>query len=156
MENQLLQLINNRPLISAVIAWALAQLLKGIHARFILKEFRFERLIGPGGMPSSHSATVVALMVSIARQCGLGSPYFAIAFALAIVVMYDAMSVRRQAGEHAKALNIIIGQLFDVTKNSDEKNMLFKEALGHTPLQVLAGTVLGFIVGFAVPIVPVL
>lgn len=151
MENHLFDLLLNKPLISAVIAWALAQILKAFHARIFLKEFHLERLIGPGGMPSSHSATVVALMVTIGRQEGLASPLFAIAFALALIVMYDAMSVRRQAGEHAKALNIIIQQMLDENQNSDQRLHAFKEVLGHTPLQVLAGIVLGVVVGFLMP-----
>lgn len=155
MKEQFFALINNRPLISAVLAWAIAQILKMIHSVFVLKEVRFERLIGPGGMPSSHSATVVALMVTIARQYGIGSPLFAIAFALAIVVMYDAVSVRWQAGEHAKALNIIIQELFDANRDDAGRIKSFKEVLGHTPLQVLIGVILGFIIGFAMPLVPV-
>lgn len=152
MNEQLMSLIHNTPLISAVSAWALAQLLKALHSKFILKNFSKERFVGPGGMPSSHSATVSALAVAVARIEGVGSTMFAVAFALAIVVMYDAVSVRYQAGEHAKALNKIIEQMFDQSKNNEEKFQLFKEVLGHTPLQVLVGVLLGAAVGAFMPV----
>lgn len=152
MTKQLILLIHNTPLISAVVAWALAQILKALHSKFVLKTFSKERFVGPGGMPSSHSATVSALAVAVARTEGIGSTMFALSFALAIVVMYDAVSVRYQAGQHAKALNIIIQQMFDGNKNDEEKFQLFKEVLGHTPLQVFVGVVLGILVGAFMPI----
>lgn len=152
MKEQLLALAHNTPLLCAVLAWVLAQILKALHSKFILKSFTKERFVGPGGMPSSHSATVCALATSVARVSGIGSTEFAIAIALAIVVMYDAMSVRWQAGQHAKALNIILQELFDQNSNDEKRFESFKEVLGHTPLQVLVGIILGILVGIFTPI----
>lgn len=141
-------LLSNTPLMAAIIAWCVAQVFKAAHAKFLLRDFKMERLVGPGGMPSSHSATVCALAVSIGVQEGFGSAYFALAFALAAIVMYDAVTVRYQAGQHGKALNQIFSQLFEPSKGREEDLQAFKEILGHTPLQVLAGALLGILIGW--------
>ena len=97
-------------------------------------------------MPSSHSATVCGLTTAMGRVCGLDSPMFAIAFVLACIVMYDATGVRRAAGEQAKVLNRLLeGQQVDPQK-------ALKEFLGHTPLEVLAGAVLGIVLAAVLPI----
>ena len=152
MKEQFFALLGNRPFISAIVSWALAQALKVIYTLLTSKELRPERLIGPGGMPSSHSATVMGLTVAIARQYGIGSPFFAISLTLAIIVMYDAVSVRFQAGQHAKALNHIFEKLFDKNTDDETRRKAFKEVLGHTPLQVMAGIALGVLVGLFIPI----
>ncbi len=138
----LYQLKENYILIIAVIAWASAQILKTLINFLFTKKFNAERLVGAGGMPSAHSAFVTSLAVATAKQCGLTSPEFAIAAALAIVVMYDAMGVRHAAGEQAKAINILIEE-FEKTSNIDIPYNL-KEFLGHTPIEVIAGAILGF------------
>ena len=102
---EFLDLFSNYILMSALAAWLLAQILKVIIYGVQNRTINLERLIGAGGMPSSHTATVVALTVAVGRLEGLGSPLFAIAFILACVVMYDATGVRRAAGEQAKVLN---------------------------------------------------
>ncbi len=144
------ELFSNKLLISAVIGWAVAQVIKtGINA-FITKSFNPERLIGSGGMPSSHSAFVTGLATAAFIHEGPGSPAFAICFVLAFIVMYDAMGVRRETGKQAELLN----QLTEIfSKNYAEfktPEETLKVLVGHTPLQVFFGLVLGVIVGVLV------
>lgn len=141
----LVQLSENKILISSVLAWALAQILKTLINFLTTKEFNPERLFGSGGMPSSHSATVCSLVTAVGIRYGLAGYEFAMAAVFAIIVMYDAMNVRHEAGKHAKWINIITTTLQpDVP--FDRK---FKEYLGHTPLQVFMGALLGIAVAFA-------
>lgn len=142
------ELLSNKPLIAAIIAWALAQLIKVILDSIFSRKLSLKSLVASGGMPSSHSSLVSALTTVIAIQYGLGSAYFAIAAVLSMVVMYDAFNVRRAAGEQAKAINKIFKALMENNFIADEKAM--KEILGHSPLQVLAGFFLGLITGFIV------
>jgi len=134
-----------------------AQIFKVIIDLLYSKKFNWERLTGAGGMPSSHSAGVCALTIALSRTEGVKSAVFAFAFVMSCIVMYDAMSVRREAGEHAKIINKMVRDLDDDSdedeKNSgkaDEDNEL-KEILGHTPLEVLAGACLGILVALIVP-----
>ena len=139
------ELFSNTLFISAVAGWAAAQVIKTIVNFCITKSFDPERLIGSGGMPSSHSAFVCSLTTAAAIHYGLGSPEFAITFALAFIVMYDATGVRRETGKQAQLLN----EIMDVFKNyegfptAEDK---LKELVGHTPLQVGAGAILGIII----------
>lgn len=135
----------NRLLISALVGWFSAQILKTLINLLLTKQFRAERLIGSGGMPSSHSATVCALMVSAGILYGCASAEFAISFVMGIIVMYDAMGVRRETGKQAKLLNLMVRTFQHEHKELPEK--LLKEYIGHTPLQVFAGAILGIIIG---------
>lgn len=139
------EIINNHALLAAVLAWFVAQLLKVMLV--LLKERRWDvsRMIGSGGMPSSHSALVVALAVTIGKTLGFQSTEFAIATALALVVMYDAANVRRAAGKQAELLNKIVEDLYR-GKHIDGERL--KELLGHTPIEVAAGALLGIVVGW--------
>lgn len=143
------ELFSNPLFISAVAGWASAQIIKTVINLILTRSFNPERLIGSGGMPSSHSAFVCALTTSAAIHCGLSSPEFAITFVLSFIVMYDAMGVRRETGKQAELLN----EIMDVFKNyegfptAEDK---LKELVGHTPLQVSAGAVLGIIMAFIV------
>lgn len=130
-----------------MLCWLSAQVIKVIFYAIRNRHFSFERLVGAGGMPSSHSATVCGLAVAVGRTCGLASPMFAIAMIVAAVVMYDATGVRRAAGEQAKVLNRLI---LEQDWSQAQKNL--KEFLGHTPLEVLAGAILGIALAFLVPI----
>lgn len=130
----------------AAAGWLIAQLIKTLLHLILVKEFRAERLVGSGGMPSSHSATVCALSTAIAYECGANSPEFAISLIFAIVVMYDAMGVRRETGIQAKLLNDMIHILEDMGRNELSAHEKLKEFVGHTPLQVLMGAVLGIII----------
>ena len=139
-----MELLNNQVLMSAVVGWVVAQVLKTIIDCALNKGFSPERLYGSGGMPSSHSSTVCALTTSAAYCYGLGSAEIAISFVLAGVVMYDAMGVRRETGKQAKLLNMIMEQDFFKFDNELFQKRL-KEFVGHTPLQVAAGAVLGIV-----------
>ena len=98
-----------------VVSWCSAQIIKTVLTFLRVRELRLERLIGAGGMPSSHSALVCSMTLAMAKLVGFDSPLFGLTFAFAMVVMYDAMGVRRAAGEQAKVLNkIIFSQVFDL------------------------------------------
>ena len=136
------EILENQVLVSSVIGWTVAQFLKTLIDLILNRSFNPERIFGSGGMPSSHSATVCALTTASGMRYGGGSLEFAISFVLAMVVMYDAMGVRRETGKQAQLLNTVF---FENILNIDgvvlqEK---LKEYVGHTPLQVAAGAVLG-------------
>ena len=139
---ELRDLLHNHLLINAMAAWATAQILKTILYAATNKTLEWERLFGDGGMPSGHSATVTALAVTAGMEFGLGSAYFALAATLAVIVMHDAMGVRLEAGKHAKALN----ELLELLSSDLETDIKLKELLGHTPMQVVVGALLGLVV----------
>lgn len=135
------QFLQNRSIWVAVMAWAIAQVLKLILTYFTHRRVDLTRLYGAGGMPSSHTALVLALSVSVGKQMGFDSVAFAICLVLSFIVMYDAAGVRRAAGKQAAAINV----LFNHAKLTIEEQL--KELLGHTPAQVLAGAALGIFIG---------
>ena len=141
------QLMSNRIFMISAASWFAAQLLKTLIDIHYSKGFNAERLWGSGGMPSSHSATVCALTSTCVYRFGLSSFEFAISAILAIIVMYDAMGVRRETGKQAKLLNMILdNNIFsDNFEHFEEK---LKEFVGHTPLQVLMGAILGIFIAF--------
>ena len=141
-------------LVTAISASLTAQLIKVLLNLFIFHRFIAERMWGAGGMPSSHSATVCAMVVATGRYCGVNSAVFAVAAVLSIIVMYDAMGVRYETGEQAKLLNRMFTEWMD--QESDALPFLkngkkLKEMVGHTPIEVLTGAVLGILIGFAMP-----
>lgn len=138
-------LFSNQIFLTASAGWLLAQVLKTLIHFILAKEFNAERLVGDGGMPSSHSATVSALATAVALECGLGSVEFAISAMFAIVVMHDAMGVRRETGIQAKLLNEIIKIFEDMGREEISVHDKLKEFVGHTPLQVIMGSLLGII-----------
>ena len=139
----LLQIITNKILIVGIVSWFLAQVLKCISNLILTKKFSIERLFGDGGMPSGHSATVVSVAVATGLYEGFNTAIFAVAMILAIVVMHDAMNVRYQAGKQAELLNAM-ADMFEKLTGADLPNEeKLKELLGHTPLQVAAGCILG-------------
>ncbi len=142
--NEFVLIFKNYPVVSAFIGWISAQIIKTVICIIRTKKFNFYTLIGSGGMPSSHSATVCALATSIGRANGFDSIEFALSFVLAFIVMYDAAGVRRSAGEQAKILNKIVEDL-QVGKTEQMPKRL-KELVGHTPVQVFAGAVLGVMI----------
>lgn len=137
-------LLENTTLIAAVLSWLIAQIIKTIIILIQTKAFVPERLFGAGGMPSAHSALVCSLFMCVAHERGFASPEFAIAFCFAMVVIYDAMGVRRAAGEQAKAINKMADIFEQEGVEVNQKDL--KEYLGHTPLEVLAGVLLGITV----------
>lgn len=136
------ELINNTIFISAISGWCVAQVLKTIIHIIFTKSFVPERLVGSGGMPSSHSATVCALATAVCYECGPGGFEFAIAIIFAIIVMHDAIGVRRETGIQAKVLNEMIKLFEDMGSDMEPQDKL-KEFVGHTPFQVLIGSILG-------------
>ena len=143
------ELVHNRIFVSAVLGWFIAQVLKTIIHLFLTKQFVAERMIGSGGMPSSHSATVCALATATGMVYGGGSFEFAIAVILAIIVMHDAMGVRRETGIQAKVINEMLEVFTNMGKKMSPEEKL-KEFVGHTQLQVLAGAILGILIAVMV------
>lgn len=135
------QLLSNNIIIVSIASWAIAQIIKMILDVITTGEIDWEIMVASGGMPSSHSSFVCALATSVGIKNGFDSSLFAMCFVLAVVVMYDAAGVRRAAGFHAVIINKIMAGL----NIKDEK---LKELLGHTPIQVGAGAILGIIVAF--------
>lgn len=135
------EFLSNTPIWAGIIGWLSAQVIKVILTLFSEKRLDLTRLYGSGGMPSSHTSFVMALTFSIGKIHGFNIPSFAVALAFSFVVMYDAAGVRRAAGKQAAVLNKLI---FHSGLKPEEQ---LKELLGHTPLQVMAGAVLGIFVG---------
>lgn len=130
----------NYMLVSVIAAWFTAQVLKGVTGIFKLKKFTVtEFLFGTGGMPSSHTAAVVALTTSSVIAFGFKSAVFAVSALLAMIVIRDAMGIRHEVGNHARELNRIIQKSLD----AETTHETLKELVGHTPLQVLMGAVVG-------------
>ena len=139
------QLLSNYPLMTAVLSWFVAQVLKTAIDAYCNKGINWERMTGSGGMPSSHSSTVVSLAVAIGVSYGVDSTLFALALIFAIVVMYDATGVRRETGKQAVILNrLLLDNPFSWTGEEIDKKL--KEYVGHTPLQVLMGAILGMLI----------
>ena len=142
------ELFQNQIFISAILGWLVAQVLKTLIHMIISKKFVAERMVG-SGMPSSHSATVCALATSSGIRYGGGSFEFAISVMLAIIVMYDAMGVRRETGKQGRVLNEML-EVFTNMGNQISAEERLKEFVGHTPLQVLMGALLGIIIALFV------
>ncbi len=142
-------LLQNRILLASFWGWFVAQVLKTIIYVIVNKNFNPERLMGDGGMPSSHSATVMALVTATFLTYGAGSFEFAISGVLALIVMHDAMGVRRQTGMQAVVLNNMMDWFKELDKDIPVEQKL-KVFVGHTPLQVFFGALLGIVVGSVV------
>ena len=140
------QVSANRTLLAALAGWLIAQLIKMVLYAVINRDFKLERMVGSGGMPSSHAATVCALATSVARQCGADSVEFAIAFVLAIVVLYDARGVRFETGKQAVTIGAIV-EFLESAMKVDLPNIELKELVGHTTFQVFVGSLLGIGIG---------
>lgn len=138
-------ILEYRYLIIPFATWFFIQLFKLIYDLVTTKKFNFKRILGAGGMPSSHSAVVVSLCTMIGKEYGVTSAIFALSIVFAFVVMYDAAGVRRAAGKQAKLLNKIVQT---PGLSNVEVSERLQEVLGHTPTQVLVGALIGFLVGF--------
>jgi len=143
-------LILNFPLMTALVSMLIAQILKLIYYYFKDGGLDLTHFIEAGGMPSAHSAMVSALSVSIGLTIGWASPLFAIAFIFSIVVMYDAMGVRRAASKQAYILNKVVDDVYGDAKGKIEK---LKEIMGHSPVEVAVGTVLGITIAYALYVI---
>ncbi len=138
-------LTGNLVLDLSILAWAAAQVLKVIIYFARYRRLDLHYLVSSGGMPSSHSAVVCACASAVGRLNGWSSPGFAVAVVMAFIVMYDAANVRKAAGEQAKILNYIMEHWREMRPEFLSKEL--KELLGHTPLQVVAGALLGVAIG---------
>lgn len=134
-------ILDNRVLLVALIACFIAQALKLLIEVVKNQKLNVRVLVTTGGMPSAHSALVTALAAGIGQTVGWASPEFALATVFAIIVMYDAAGVRQAAGKQARILNQMIAELFDEKHEFSQDRL--KELLGHTPVQVIAGSALG-------------
>lgn len=136
------------------LSWFVAQVCKTIINFVLVGKWDMERMFGAGGMPSAHSALVCSLTIATARKFGYSSPYFAIVLVLAAIVMYDAMGVRRAAGEQAKLLNRLLDNWLadDVDLGVFKDGKRLKELLGHTPFEVLSGALLGILIAMILPV----
>ena len=138
-------LLQNPYFVVPLIAWGIAQTAKVIIDSVLLHHVSVRRLATAGGMPSSHSALVVCLTTIIGRLQGVQSPLFALALIFSTVVMYDATGVRRAAGQQAMILNRLLDDLFIAHRGIPQERL--RELLGHTPIEVIAGAVLGVVIG---------
>ncbi|KAG7589258.1 hypothetical protein ISN44_As07g015570 [Arabidopsis suecica] len=146
-----ISIFTNFPLISSLLAFTIAQFIKFFTSWYKERRWDLKRLVGSGGMPSSHSATVTALALAVGLQEGFGGSHFAIALVLTTIVMYDATGVRLHAGRQAEVLNQIVYEL--PAEHPLAESRPLRELLGHTPPQVIAGGMLGLstaVVGYLV------
>ena len=142
-------MLTTNPIIDCgLLAWFLAQLIKVALELVLLRKWDPSRFVSSGGMPSSHSSLVVACTTAIGKLYGVHGPLFALSSILAAIVMYDACNVRRSAGDTAKLVNQILAHVEKLTAEDFAEDL--KEVMGHTPLQVLMGALLGFGVGLLV------
>jgi len=138
-----MSIFHNFVLIAALVAWGIAQALKVPIEYLQTRRMNWALLIQAGGMPSSHSALIVAITHGIGLTVGFNTPLFALAFAISMIVIYDATGIRRQAGKHAELINAMIN---DLAAGNPLKQEQLREVLGHTPLEALGGIALGLIV----------
>lgn len=142
--NIIIQIVSNKPLVIAATSWIVAGIIKTIIDFIINKKFSITRIFGAGGMPSSHTSTVVALAIAVGYYGGLDSTSFAIALIFMIIVIHDAIGVRLETGKQAKVLNTMMFES-DAFKDLDFEKKL-KEYVGHTPSQAFVGAIVGVIV----------
>ncbi len=135
-------LISNNIVICALLGWGLSQLAKLVLHLIIHKKLDLQQIFANGGMPSSHSATVIAAATSAAIAYGLGSAPFAITVILAVIVMNDAAGVRWQTGQLSKAIK----KLWDERSEKKELDIKLKDVMGHRPLEIIVGAVVGFVI----------
>lgn len=145
--NNFMGFIQNKYIYVPVLLWFGIQLFKLIYDLVKTKKFNFKRILGAGGMPSSHSAVVTSLATLIGKYEGVDSAIFALSFIVAFVVMYDACGVRRAAGKQAALLNKLIETPGLTGVQVSEKLV---EVLGHTPVQVLVGALIGIVAGIII------
>ena len=138
-----MSIFHNYVLIAGLIAWAIAQTIKLPLEYLQTHRWNWALLVQAGGMPSSHAALLVGVTHAIGLSVGFNSPLFALAFAMCMIVIYDATGIRRQAGIHAERINTMIN---DLAAGQPVKQEQLAEVLGHTPLEALGGILLGLIV----------
>ncbi len=142
----LLEILHNRVLIIALVGWAFAQGLKIPMEYLRSRRWNWAMLLAAGGMPSSHSALIVGATHAIGLYYGFDHPIFALGVAVTMIVTYDAAGVRRQAGMHAERINLLFDELMHGHVPNERE---LREVLGHTPLEVMGGILLGIVVATA-------
>src|SRR5438876_3570629 len=140
-------IFDNRTLLAAFLAWAIAQVTKTVYELIKQRKLVVSRLVSSGGMPSSHSALVTGLATATGRLVGVGSVEFAVTVVLASIVMYDAAGVRRAVSIQARILNQMIDEAFQGHPFAEKR---LRELIGHTPVQVIVGGLLGILIGLLV------
>ena len=145
--NVLGEIVTNKYIYIPILLWFFIQLFKVMWDLIKDNKFDFKRILGAGGMPSSHSVMVMTLATMVGKAEGVDSTIFAVSFIFALIVMYDACGVRRAAGKQAEVLNKIIDTPKFTGLQMSERLI---EVLGHTPIQVLVGAIIGIIVGLIV------
>jgi uncharacterized protein len=139
--HDILEIFSNPIVLCSMFAWIVAQLLKVPLYYRVEHRLDWRRLVGSGGMPSAHSSMVIALMLSVGFTQGFDTPVFGVCVVLSLIVMYDAIGVRRETGTQATVINRILKEVFiDGKRISDEE---LKELVGHTPFEVLGGILVG-------------
>ena len=138
-----LDLFQNKPLVAGLVAWLMAQVIKMPLNYLYTRKWNWALLLTTGGMPSSHSSLMTGTVFAIGLYHGFDNPAFALGVAITMIVTYDAGGVRRQAGIHAQRINVLFGELLQGHPVS-EKDL--REVLGHTPLEVMGGILLGLVI----------
>lgn len=138
----------NLVLLISAVGWATAQILKVLISLVWDRELDLKRILSSGGMPSSHAATVCACTTSVGIREGFASPLFGVAAVFSFIVMYDAANVRRETGEQSKVLNYMMQNWQEEGAKPDFFTRQMKELVGHTPLQVVVGSLLGIAIGY--------
>ena len=142
-------ILGNYVLVCSMLGWLCASVAKVVILFVRERRLDLRKIFASGGMPSSHSATVSSLAAAVAKTDGLESTVFAISFMFAFIVMYDASGVRRAAGEQAKILNQLVDNFSENKPAYMKKNL--KEIIGHTPLEVIVGALLGILIALLAP-----
>ena len=145
MQEIITQIIKNKIFMTTLSAWIIAQIIKVTIGVIKEKKFDFRWFVGTGGMPSSHAAGASCLAAAIGLEYGFNSVYFALAASFAIVVMFDAQGVRRASGRQARILNKIMEDIYWQKRIHDNQ---LRELIGHTPIEVIAGFLLGVTIAF--------
>ena len=146
MGTVILEICGNKIIQTGAVAWVISQVIKTLIHLIVNKKIVWERLVGDGGMPSSHSATVTSVAVAAGFNAGWGSAVFGVAVFMAIIVMHDARGVRRETGKQAVVINDMIDLFEKMGAGNLTPEQTLKEFVGHTPLQVFAGGILGFVI----------
>lgn len=141
----LLDIFQNKVLIAVMAAWLLAQALKIPTEYLRSRKWMWAMFFAAGGMPSSHTALMVAGTLAVGLYYGFDNPLFGIAVGVTMIIAHDAAGVRRQAGKHAERINLLFDELLHGHMWSENE---LKEVIGHTPLEVIGGIILGLLVGF--------
>lgn len=140
-------LLTNRVLVTAMVAWLIGQFIKLPFYYLLHRKWNWGVIFSPGGFPSSHSSLITATTLSIGLFHGFNNPVFGLGVAVSMIVVYDATGVRRQAGQQAKVINQLVNQIF-AGQSIPQKQL--REVLGHTPVEAIAGIILGILIALVV------